>query len=175
MLKWPLNFKSVVNLVNPDVLKVPDSCIALLAYGKGFVSTPQFDAKRFRLDARNCSNRLGIFVNKLAILEEGDENQEQNETITRSEFAANNVIPSSLLKADIISANKNTKDSVVESVRQDIVDYGKKVDFGKMRPNIGSAEREGLDFLKKCVKTVQFVLFKLTRVVQLLILIMERT
>ena len=151
------NEHSVINLIPNDKVKIPESSLAILTKGEGFVPTPLFNRTQFRLDAQNCQNRLGkLSSRKMTAPDE----EIIGPTPNNSEVVGDVRIPKSLITCKVVKPQNKTKNTAVEYIREEITEFGNRTNFTKPKLNTTKLEREGLSWLKNAVEKGEICILK---------------
>ena len=154
------NQQSVINLISEDRVKIPESSLAVLTKGDGFVPTPRFNRNEFRLDAQNCQNRLGkLTKRKMTESNELEIGSTPNCSVS-IEVEKDLKIPKSLITSKVVKAQNKTKNAAVEYIREEIVEFGNRTNFSSPKMNISKFEREGLSWLKEAVEKGDICILK---------------
>ena len=147
----------MINLIDPDKLRIPNEAISVLSKGPGFVPTPKFDREKFRLDATNCENRLGAAAIKTAAYNAQSSNDDTNQSLNEESALPLLKVPKDLMQTDIISQRPRSSDNAVELIRREIREFGNSdpKNFEIPKKNLTALENKGLSWLKTAVTSKQ--------------------
>ena len=120
---------------NISGVEVPLYSIAVLSYGPGWIPPPEANIDQLRIDALNAANKQTWS----AVFKDSDRTDE--------------VVPLSLLKNDVTKSAPLFKDPVVNKSRDTIINFASNVSPKPCKQRLNKFEREGLQWLKRAVKT----------------------
>ena len=138
----------VFNLLDPEVLTVPDEAMAVLSYGDGFINNPSFDPLRFRRDGFTASNKLAHLANKLA-----SSDSSSDVSVVEEEVIPDLVVPLDLKLRGLCNPPEETHhDPLISQVRTGIKAFTESLKPSARKNNLSSLELKGLFWLRSHCK-----------------------